>query len=388
MVKQVELDLKNKDFCDGFRNVNDVGELTVANQWQPWWQEGEAGEEPGYLHRPEYKPEDGRRFGYRRIRTGDLSQKLFTTFSTHNAGLYQQVANVPIGKRIAFSAWVQVWSSQKDNIETSTQNGRYKTCVGIDPYGGTDPFSTQVVWSELIEQYDEWGQRIVSTEALAEAITVFLRGTCQWRVKHNDAYWDEARLYAEPLLRTGSDYLLLPEGADAQWYQVAVPYLVQFGISAGQSWNDAGLLGGTIVVVNPSAKLLSNLEELEVGVEVIRADSPADLQAALDERIEDGHHLALQPPSERDYILMPAGAGQDWYTALMPYILHFGPSSGRNVGTAIRHRGFVTAINPSPQTLAQLQADEDIHLDLIQVDSPEALSEILRRRIETGRRLR
>ena len=90
----------------------------------------------------------------------------------------------------------------------------------------------------------------------------------------------------------------------------------------------------------------------------------------------------------RPGVSMPPGAGQDWYTALMPYIIHFGPSSGRNVSTAIRHRGFVTAINPSPEILAQLQADEDIRLDLLEVDSPEALSEVMQRRIETGRRVK
>lgn len=394
MVKRIELPLKNKDFCDGFRNVDDIKELTVANDWYPWWQEGGVpegvldGNESGYLWRPEYKPEDARKFGYKRVRTGDFAQKFFTTFATHNAGIYQQVSGVPVGKKITFSCWVQVWSSQHDNPDVSEENGRYKTCVGIDPYGGTDPFSPQVVWGEMVEEYDEWGQRAVTIESVSDTITVFLRGMCQWRVKHNDSYWDEARLYAEPLLKTGSDYLLLPEGAGAEWYKAAADYLATFGISAGQKWNDAGLLGGTVVAVNPSDAVLTELQDLEVGLEVINVGSAKELAGVLAERIEDGHHLAIQPPSERDYVLLPPGAGPEWYTALMPYLMHFGPSSGRSVEAALRHKGFVTAINPSDEVVAKLEADEDIHLDVIKVSNPEELSKILQKRIETGRRVK
>ncbi|MBL7198529.1 MAG: hypothetical protein ISS56_00115 [Anaerolineae bacterium] len=388
MVKRTELALKNKDFCDGFRNYNDIGELTVANDWHAWWREGEDHQEPGYLHRPDYEPEDGRRFGYRRIRTGDFAQKLFTTFSTHEAGIYQQVSGVSVGKQVTFSAWVQVWSSKHDNIEQSKENGCYKTCVGIDPYGGTDPRAPQVIWGELTEEYDVWGQRTVSVEAVSDTITVFLRGTVQWRVKHNDSYWDEARLYAEPMLKTGGDYLLLPEGAGAEWYQAAVPYLAEFGISAGKRRQDAGLLGGVIVAINPTEGLLSEMEELELGVEVILAATPVELSTALAERIEDGHHLAQPPPSDVDYILMSPSAGRSWYAALLHYLMRFGPSSGRSVQSALKNKGFVTAINPDPEVLARLQGDQDVLLDVIEAASPEALLEILQKRIVTGRRLR
>ena len=90
MVKRQELDLKNKDFCDGFRNVDDVAELTVANDWEPWWQEGGVPEEvrdaneAGYLWRPEYKPESARDFGYKRVRTGDFAQKFFSAQQKSN----------------------------------------------------------------------------------------------------------------------------------------------------------------------------------------------------------------------------------------------------------------------------------------------------------------
>jgi len=394
MVRRVELGLVNGDFCDGFRAVDDVHELTVAEGWMPWWQEGgtpegvQDGGEPGYLWRPEYQAEDASRFGHRRVRTGNWSQKVFSTFATHNAGLYQRVSGVPVGSRITFSCWVQVWSSQQDDPDVSRRHGRYRTCVGIDPRGGTDPLSPDVAWGDMVEQYDAWGRRSVSVASASDTITVFARGTVQWRVKHNDAYWDQARLYAEPLVQPGADYMLLPEGADAAWYQAATPYLVRFRISAGQRWNDAALLGGTVVAVNPSAEQRTVLRDLELSVETIEAATPEDLALALAARIEDGHPLAVPSPSERDYVLLPPGTGPEWYSALLPYLMRYGPSSGQGIEAALRHPWFVTAINPSAETLALLEEAAAGTLDVIRADSPGKLAKILQKRIDTGRRVR
>jgi len=392
MVKRIELELENKDFFDGFRNYGNIPELTVANGWIPWWQEKDNTEEAsgednqGYLIRPEYRPESSR-VGAGRVRTGASAQKFFTTFATHHAGLYQQVSGIPADKKITFSCWVQVWSNQKDNIEVSEEVGRYKTCVGIDPTGGTDPLSSQVVWGELVEEYDEWGKRTVSVDGAAETITVFLRSTVQWRVKHNDSYWDEARLYAEPMLKRGSDYVLLPEGAGIEMYQAVLPYIAKFGISTGQKWNDAGLLGGTVVAINPAGDVLAQLEELGASIEIIRAGGPPDLKAELDKRIRSGYHLAVKPPSSQDYILLPERVSREWYSALISYLVRFGPSSGKSLADALSHNGYVTAINPSPEWRTQLEAAPGVSLDLIEVDNPAELAEILQQRIDTGLRI-
>ena len=77
-----EILVPNGQFTEGFYNYQGIGELSVANSWLPWWQEGTR---PGELHRPEFKPETMR---------FDSGQKLFTTFSTHRGGLCQR-AEVP-----------------------------------------------------------------------------------------------------------------------------------------------------------------------------------------------------------------------------------------------------------------------------------------------------
>jgi len=192
--------LVNPGFEDGFSYRPDPyapwegpkGELEVANGWELWY-DNVPGQD-GFNYRPEYKSEDGHAHpDPLRVRSGRYAQKMFTFSSTHTAGLYQQVA-VPEGSELEFSTWVVVWSSSEDDPHHSTLPGKYWLSVGIDPYGGTDAYSEQIVWSDPIEHYDEHVQLLVTAEAQADHVTVFTKAAPEWRVKHNDSYWDDARL--------------------------------------------------------------------------------------------------------------------------------------------------------------------------------------------------
>ena len=196
--------LVNPGFEDGYSYRPDPytpwegpkGELEVANGWELWYDNRDQCREGlcCYNYRPEYKLEDGYvHTDPLRVRSGQYAQKMFTLFSTHTAGLYQRVA-VPEESQLEFSIWVVVWSSSEDDPHHSTLNGRYWLSVGIDPYGGTDAFSEQIVWSDEIEHYDEHAQLSVATEAQADHVTVFTKAAPVWCVKHNDSYWDDARL--------------------------------------------------------------------------------------------------------------------------------------------------------------------------------------------------
>ncbi|MGA9349866.1 MAG: hypothetical protein WBW48_13830 [Anaerolineae bacterium] len=172
------------------------GELYVANGWELWYDNRDQCREGlcCYNYRPEYKPEDGYVFtDPQRVRSGRYAQKFFTLYSTHTAGLYQRVA-VPEGSEVEFSIWVVVWSSSQDNPHYSTLPGKYWLSVGIDPYGGVDPYSDQIIWSNKIEHYDEHVQLSVAVVAQADHVTVFTKAAPEWCVKHNDSYWDDARL--------------------------------------------------------------------------------------------------------------------------------------------------------------------------------------------------
>lgn len=187
--------LLNPSFEDGF-SQRGAGEVEVANGWFPWWLQGTPDQtDVGYLRRPEFKPELGRLFGYRRIHDGDFAQKYFTTYSTHVSGIYQQVS-VHQGYRVVFSIWVQVWSSSGDNPDDIVDDGDYKVSIGIDPTGGVDGSSPNVIWSPQVKEYNQWVQLQVMAVAQSSTVTVFTRGAPLYRVKHNDSYWDEASVIA------------------------------------------------------------------------------------------------------------------------------------------------------------------------------------------------
>ena len=187
--------LLNPGFEDGF-STRGAGEVEVANGWFPWWVQGTPDQtEVGYLRRPEYKPEVARLYGYRRIHGGDFGQKYFTTYSTHVAGIYQQVS-VHQGYRVTFSIWVQVWSSSGDDPDDIVDDGDYKVSIGIDPTAGIDGSSPNVVWSAPVKEYNQWVQLQVTAVARSATVTVFTRGAPLYRVKHNDSYWDDANVVA------------------------------------------------------------------------------------------------------------------------------------------------------------------------------------------------
>jgi len=182
--------LANPGFEEGF-TVRGANEVEVAVHWEPFWQQGPF-QEDGRNLRPEYKPEKANIHGTKRIHGGNKAQKFFNNYGTHRAGIYQRVA-VPKWSKVTFSAWVQAWSSNKDNPDVS-EGGMYRTRVGIDPFGGTDWTSPNIVWSETNYTLDQWVQLSVKTVAQADAITVFCMGEPEWRVKHNDSYWDDCCL--------------------------------------------------------------------------------------------------------------------------------------------------------------------------------------------------
>ena len=187
--------LMNPGFEEGF-SQRGAGEVEVANGWVPWWVQGTPDQtEVGYLRRPEYKPEIARLYGYRRVHGGDYAQKYFTTYSTHVAGIYQQVS-VRQGYRVTFSIWVQVWSSSGDNPDAIKDDGDYKVSIGIDPTGGVDGSSPNVIWSAPAKEYNQWMQLQVTAVARSATVTVFIRGAPLYRVKHNDSYWDDASVVA------------------------------------------------------------------------------------------------------------------------------------------------------------------------------------------------
>ena len=186
--------LVNPGFEEGFYYADNTPELEIAQGWKPWWIEGSREEtSTGYLHRPEYKAEDSLLYGDRRVRSGRYAQKFFTTYSTHHAGFFQR-ADAPTGSQVTFCIWVQSWSSSGIDPNRSQEPGNLRVSVGLDPLGRSDPYYPEVIWSEPVMEYDKWLHLCVSGPVLANGVTVWTRSEVEWRVLHNDSYWEDATL--------------------------------------------------------------------------------------------------------------------------------------------------------------------------------------------------
>ena len=177
----------------------------VAQGWTTWFVKSRPTD-----HRPEWNEEvllGGGKVSWR-VRHGDKAQKMFSSFSTHEGGFYQQVNVIP-GSELEFSIWVQVWSSDCDKncvsplepgvvCPSPNTHGNYRVSVGIDPTGGTDPLAPTVRWREYRLPYDipydVWNRLVITATAEAHQVTVFTRGWAEFQVKHNDSYWEDAML--------------------------------------------------------------------------------------------------------------------------------------------------------------------------------------------------
>jgi LysM repeat protein len=177
-----------------------IAEVQVAWGWLGWWlQPGDAahpgsGGNPSW-HRPEWREANCGPVCANRIHSGNDAQKYFTFWSVHDAGMLQQVPNISPGTVLRFSVYMQAWSTNtnygaSDHIQTMGMR------VGIDPFGGTDAFSPNVIWSDPADTFDAWGLYTIQAVAQSNTVTVFTRSTPHYGMEHNDIYIDDASLVA------------------------------------------------------------------------------------------------------------------------------------------------------------------------------------------------
>ena len=129
------------------------------------------------------------------MRAGGSAQQYFTFWGTHIGGVYQRVM-VPTHAHLIFSAWGHAWSSD-DNAPRPSVNPTYMHMrIGIDPQGGVDPFDPRVVWSGEQNAIDDYAFFSVEATAQGGRVTAFIYSAPDEPRKHNDVYWDDARLVA------------------------------------------------------------------------------------------------------------------------------------------------------------------------------------------------
>jgi LysM repeat protein len=194
--------LQNSGFEGGWHWQGDSFLGKVADGWVAWWVDDAAGKDqsdPTFWknQRPEYGLIGLEYWIPDQIHGGRQSLQYGKRYATHTAGAYQQVTGIPHGTKIRFSAWGFVYGKDPD---PSRSPGYARMKVGIDPTGGTNPFSPNVAWSGIVNPIavgsgSAWREMSIEAVAAGSAVTVFLYSSPEWPM--NDALtsqWDDAQL--------------------------------------------------------------------------------------------------------------------------------------------------------------------------------------------------
>jgi LysM repeat protein len=206
--------LVNADFEWGSANnrtwpfQDAIPEVQVCPGWRAFYVDKAPAKASAttYWRRPEFR--DVKASDYpNRVRTGLRAAKYFSFGGQHEAGFYQQVGGIEPGTALRFAAFMETWSclpGQTWNVcptgDKSNSPADMHTKIGIDPTGGTNPWSASVVWSPEIDAYDAW--TYFQVEAVAEyiTVTVFTYSWADWTDErfriNNDVYLDDASLIA------------------------------------------------------------------------------------------------------------------------------------------------------------------------------------------------
>lgn len=185
--------LSNPGFEEEFVAQEGDAPQNIAAGWSAWHIPRADGN-PAYAnHAPFYDEET--------VRTrGDepgKAQVYFNQYATHQGGIYQQVDSLTVGANYRFSIYAWVWSSIGQDWEISEQPGNVSVRVGIDPTGGADGASEDIIWSTTaVFLYNAFYQYSVIAEAESATITVFVESTVGEPVANNYIYLEDAVLEA------------------------------------------------------------------------------------------------------------------------------------------------------------------------------------------------
>jgi hypothetical protein len=196
--------LQNPSFDAGWTRDTFDGsvytEIYTPEHWVTWWSEAAVPGTTWRYGRPETKviPRLGPYITPPvRIRSGNGALQQFCRWRLFDAGVYQQVVDLSPGSIVEFGAYGHVWSCDEtlEDGPFTCMHDNILLSVGIDPNGGTNPWSTGIHW---VSAFSSDVYRLIgpvqAQVGKAGKVTVFLRATASWPVSHNDAYWDDASL--------------------------------------------------------------------------------------------------------------------------------------------------------------------------------------------------
>lgn len=180
--------LQNPGFEDGTHTQ--ASNIEAPNGWSAWFisQDGTTTPERCTLWKqPTFQLNGGSGVPH----SGSYAANYYTLWASHNAGYYQKVNGVSAGKIYRFSIYGYTISRQEKDTNSTSATGMW---IGIDPTGGTDATSGNIVWSGNYNIQNSHALLQIEAEAKGDSITVFTRTQPVWCMDHNDAFWDDASL--------------------------------------------------------------------------------------------------------------------------------------------------------------------------------------------------
>jgi len=213
------------------------------------------------------------------------SQKWGSSYYVYIAGVLQQVGGIVPGTRLQFSANTQAFNCSNDKgcfgpfgrVGYSYEPGDNNLRVGIDPTGGTNPFSTNIVWSAPANPLDAFTLQSVEAVAQSDKVTVFVWSAPQYAQKHLETFVDNASLVA-----TGQGAVpVTPTGAPTPASGTAVPDAKTYAVVAGDSLSAIaqryGLTLDQLLALNPT---LTRDSVIDIGQVINIAGTPPTPGAA------------------------------------------------------------------------------------------------------------
>lgn len=188
--------LVNGGFEAGFASLAGAAPRNVATGWTPWHAPRTATMPSFQNASPKYLAASTANANgiVPRIRTGSDAQIFYAFYETFDGGIYQQVTGITPGTELRFSVYAYVWSTTFDDPNVSEAPGTVAVRVGIDPRGGTDGLSSNVVYSTPVVAYDAFREYSIITRAESSTVTVFVRASIGEPVQYSYIYLDDAVL--------------------------------------------------------------------------------------------------------------------------------------------------------------------------------------------------
>jgi hypothetical protein len=183
-------------------------DLRVASGWQKFAQSSRSDWNVRFMTDADYAECFSTQGGVTRHTEGNYSQNLWLGH-WFNAGIYQKDITVTSGKPYGIKA--MIFSAVGSN---SPSGAKMVKRVGIDPAGGTDPYSSMVIWGDPDDANKNFNDIRGAARATASKITVFISVTNVIDVYPDwNAAWIDAVLVEEAPQCAASSPSTSPSGS-------------------------------------------------------------------------------------------------------------------------------------------------------------------------------